>query len=202
MTDPGHAGGRRLHYVLVAVVATVGLLADAFAAFAGVTSTTSTRYYNVSGTAKSTLARKMRANPFRGDRGGAVANIRPRYTLNVATKKTGGTCKVTNVNLRVRFVLTLPRAKESGMSSGTRSAWRNFVSFARRHEQKHRSIYLQCARNFVAKAQRLSGSSCGALKSKARRMLNAANRACDKRHRAFDRRERRRLNGQPLFRGG
>jgi predicted secreted Zn-dependent protease len=142
----------------------------------------------------------MRSNPFRGDRGGAVANIRPRYTLDVATKKTGGSCRVSKVNLKIRFVLTLPRAKESAMSPRTRSLWRGFVTFARRHEQRHRSIYLQCARNFAAKAQRLSGSSCGSLKASARRMLNAEQRACDRRHAAFDRSERRRLGRQPLFR--
>ena len=190
---------RALRAVIVAVVAT-GFLGDNIAAFAGVTSTTSTRYYNVSGTSRPALASKMRSNPFRGDRGGAVANIRPKYSLDVQTKKTGSTCQVSAVNLNVRFVLTLPRAKESAMSSVTRSSWRSFVSFARRHEQRHRSIYLQCAKNFAAKAQRLSGPSCSALKSKARRLLTAEDRACDRRHAAFDRAERGRLVNQSLFR--
>ena len=192
--------GRVLRGFLVLVVA-AGFLADSVSASAGVTSTTSTRYYNVSGTSRASLARKMRSNPFRGDRGGAVANIRPKYSLSVKTQKSGSTCRVSAVNLKVRFVLTLPRAKESAMASGTRSAWRSFVSFARRHEQRHRSIYLQCSRNFAAKAKRLKGSSCGALKSQARRLLSTENRACDRRHRAFDRAERGRLVRQSLFRG-
>jgi predicted secreted Zn-dependent protease len=191
--------GRALRAACISVIATA-FTADALTASAGVSSTTSHRYYSVSGTSQSTLARKMRSNPFRGDGGGAVANIRPKYSLRVDTKPTGGTCKVTNVDLNVRFTLTLPRANEGAMSSGTRSVWRSFVSFARAHEQRHRAIYLQCARNFVAKAQRLSGSSCAGLKAKAQRLLNAEDRACDKRHAAFDRSERRRLSGQPLFR--
>lgn len=190
---------RALRAVFVALV-TIGFLADSVAAFAGVTSTTSTRYYNVSGTTQVSLARKMRSNPFRGDHGGAVANIRPKYSLDVHTKKAGSTCRVSAVNLNIRFVVTLPRAKESAMSSSTRSSWRSFVSFARRHELRHRSIYLQCARNFAAKAQRLSGSNCGALKAKAQRLLNAEDRACDRRHAAFDRVERGRLASQSLFR--
>lgn len=199
LTNGNSLKRRALRAVLVVILAT-GFLGDSVAAFAGVTSTTATRYYNVSGTTQASLARKMRSNPFRGDRGGAVANIRPKYSLDVQTKNVGGTCRVSAVNLKVRFVLTLPRAKESAMSSGTRSSWRSFVSFARRHEQRHRSIYLQCAKNFAAKAQRLSGSSCGALKSKARRLLNAEDRACDRRHAAFDRAERGRLSSQSLFR--
>jgi predicted secreted Zn-dependent protease len=183
----------------VTIVAAV-LMVDSSLAFAGITSTTSNRYYNVSGTTQSSLARTMRSNPFRGDNGGAVANIRPKYSLDVDAQKVGSTCKVTNVDLNIRFVLTLPRGKESAMTPGTRSAWRSFVSFARRHEQQHRTIYLQCARNFVAKAQRLSGASCVALKAQAQRLLDAEDRACNKRHAAFDRSERRRLINQPLFR--
>jgi predicted secreted Zn-dependent protease len=119
------------------------------------------------------LATRMRSNPFRGDRGGAVANIRPKYSLKVSTSPSGGTCRVTNVDLAISFVVTLPRANEGGMAAGTRSSWRSFVAFARQHEATHRSIYLQCAQNFLAKARQ---------------------------HAAFDRSERRRLAGQPLFR--
>lgn len=190
--------GRKLRNLVAATLAAAFLLDGS--AVAGVTSATATRFYSVGGTTQSSLAAKMRANPFRGDRGGAVANIRPRYSLSVATKQDGGTCRVSSVNLRVSFVLTLPRAKEAAMSSGTRSAWRGFVSFARRHEQGHRSIYMQCAHNFTVKAQRLSGSSCGGLQSQARRLLDAENRACDKRHAAYDRSERRRVSGLALFR--
>jgi len=185
---------------VAATVAAIVLSANSLAAFAGVTSTTSQRYYNVSGTSQATLARTIRSNPFRGDSGGAVANIRPKYALDVATKKAGNTCRVTNVNLSIRFVLTLPRANESAMSASTRTVWRSFVSFARRHEEGHRAIYLQCARNFAAKAQRLSASNCAGLKAKAQRLLDAEDRACDRRHAAFDRSEGRRLRSQPLFR--
>jgi len=181
---------------VAAVVVAFSFTADSLTALAGVTSTTSHRYYNVSGSSQATLARTIRSNPFRGE----VANIRPKYALDVATRKTGNTCKVTNVNLSIRFVLTLPRANEGAMSASTRSVWRNFVSFARHHEERHRAIYLQCAQNFAAKAQRLSGSDCAGLKAKVQRLLNAEDRACDRRHAAFDRSERRRLSSQPLFR--
>lgn len=199
LSEARRFAGRALRCTGIAVIA-AAFLSDGMVAFAGVTSSTSNRYYNVSGTSKATLARKMRSNPFRGDGGRAVANIRPNYSLNVVTKQTGSTCKVATVDLNIRFTLTLPRAKEAAMSEGTRSVWRSFVSFARRHEQRHRTIYLQCARNFVTKAQRLSGASCSTLKAKARRMLASEERACDKRHAAFDRSERRRLVAQRLFR--
>ena len=193
-------GSGRLFRLIVAAGTIASLQLESLSALAGTSSTTTTRYYSVSGTAKSTLARKMRNNPFRGDRGGAVANIRPKYTLNLTTKKGVGKCQISRTNLKVHFTLTLSRAKESAMSSGMRASWRSFVNFARRHELKHRSIYMQCARSFVAKAQRLSGSSCGAVKSQARRLLRTANQAYEKRQTAFDRGQRRRLSGLSLFR--
>jgi len=68
------------------------------------------------------------------------------------------------------------------------------------HHMLIRSTVRLPSRSFVAKAQRQSGSSCAGLKAQAQRLLNAEDRACDKRHAAFDRSERRRLSGQPLFR--
>lgn len=91
----------------------------------------------------------MRGNPFHGDGSQAVANIRLEHSLNVVTKQTGSTCKVAAVNLNIRFTLALPRAKKAAISSSTRAVWRSFVSFARGYAQRHRTIYLQCARNFV-----------------------------------------------------
>jgi len=74
------ASGRVLRLIVFAgIIASLQL--ESLSALAGTSSTTATRYYTVSGTSKSTLARKMRNNPFRGDRGGAVANIRPKYSL-------------------------------------------------------------------------------------------------------------------------
>ena len=188
---------RGLARFAIAGIITIGLVGDALA---GISSSTTTRYYSVGGTSKASLATKMRSNPFRGDNGGAVANIRPKYSLKVATRQAGGACRATDIDLDVRFVMTLPRASEGAMAAGTRASWRGFVGFARRHESTHRSIYLQCARNFMVKAQKLSGASCGGLQAQARRLLAAEDRACDRRHAAFDRSERRRLRGLPLFR--
>jgi predicted secreted Zn-dependent protease len=183
----------------VACLAAVVLL-DVQPASAEVRSSTATRFYSVGGTTQAGLAANMRSNPFRNEGGGGVANMRPNYSLSVTTAKDGAMCQVKNVNLSIDFVMTLPKAKESAMSSGTLSAWRDFVSFARRHEQGHRSIYMQCAHNFLVKAQALAGPSCGALKATAERLLDAENRACGTRHAAYDRSERRRIGGLALFR--
>ena len=162
------------------------------------------RDYRVSGTSAASLVSFMRNHPFHGDRGAAMANIRPYYSLSLFTKDVGkdGVCKATKVDLSVRFVMTLPKATNpGGMSASTRSAWLAFTSFARQHEETHRGIYVDCANAFVAKALDMTSTqSCGALEATIRRQLESAKRACEAKQTAFDRRDYRRVFGLSLFR--
>jgi len=170
-------------------------------AFAEVRSSTQTRSYSVGGTTARSLVSYMRSRPFHGSRGDAVANIRPSYALNVATRQSGSVCRASKVTLNIRFVMTLPRAQStSAMNASTRSAWNAFVAFTRRHEETHRSIYVQCGNNFVAKAERMTASNCGALQASIRQLLEREKSACEARQRAFDRSEYRRVAGLSLFR--
>jgi predicted secreted Zn-dependent protease len=169
-------------------------------AFAGVRSSTTYRSYMVGGTSASSLVSYMRSRPLAGDHGPAMANIRPSYALSVATRQAGGVCRASSVTLNIRFVMTLPAARTSSMSSKTRAAWNSFVAFARRHENTHRSIYLGCANSFVATAERMTAVNCGSLQAAIRGRLAAEQRACEARHRAFDRSEAARARGLSLFR--
>ena len=184
----------------IAAIAAVLLCAPAGQAVAGVTSSSQINPYWVGGSTASDLINYMRYRPFHGDRGDAVANIRPSYALSVTGKQAGGSCRAAAVNLKVRFVITIPRARNAGgMSPATLSAWNNFVAFATRHENQHKSIYLQCANEFVAKAMRMTAPSCFALSANVRSQFEAAKRACDKRQLAFDRQDYRRVFGLSLF---
>lgn len=179
----------------------VSLAGFSAAVSAEVRTTTQQRAYNVSGSTSKSLVSYMRSRPLRGDHGNAVANIRPTYRISAPTKMIGGTCRAPKVTLHIRFVMTLPRARsESAMASSTRNAWRSFVSFSRRHEQTHRKIYIQCGNTFVAKAQKMTNKSCAGLQAALRRQLETEKRACERKHRAFDRRERGRINSLSLFR--
>jgi len=169
-------------------------------ALAGVSSSSQINPYWVGGSTASALISYMRNRPFHGDRGDAVANIRPSYSLSVSGKQAGGSCRAVDVGLKVRFVITIPRARNAGaMSPATLSAWNNFVAFATRHENQHKSIYLQCAGEFVAKAMRMTAPSCFALSANIRSQFDAAKRACEKRQLAFDRRDYGRVFGLSLF---
>ncbi|MCB1490149.1 MAG: DUF922 domain-containing protein [Bauldia sp.] len=191
---------RRAARIAVSVALAAGI---ATSAWAGVKTSTQYRSYYVSGSTARSLVSYMRSHPFRGDRGDAVANVRPNYRLSMATKSSGGTCRASAVNLHIAFTMTLPRARsESAMASSTRNAWRSFVSFAKRHESTHRNIYIQCGNSFVAKAQRMTNKSCGALQASIRRLLESEKRSCEAKQRAFDRRDYGRVRNLSLFRMG
>ena len=169
------------------------------AALAEVRTSTRTQSYSVSGTTARSLVSYMRSNPFRGSNGDAVANIRPSYSLHIASRQSGGTCRASKVTLNINFVVTVPRAR-SALGGSTRSAWDGFVAFAKRHENTHRRIYVECGNAFVAKAERLSSSSCGGLNASIRQLLEREKRACEARQRAFDRAEYGRVKSLSLFR--
>ena len=174
---------------------TVGISA---AAVADVRTSTRTQTYSVGGTSARSLVSYMRSNPFRGSNGDAVANIRPSYSLHIASKQSGGSCRASNVTLNISFLVTVPRAR-SALAGSTRSAWDGFVAFASRHENTHRQIYVECGNAFVAKAERLSSSSCSGLDAAIRQLLESEKRACESRQRAFDRAEYGRVKGLALF---
>jgi predicted secreted Zn-dependent protease len=191
-------GVRRAVRAALSMSVVIGIVS---AAAAEVRTTTSYRSYSVGGSTARSLVSYMRSHPFRGDHGDAVANVRPLYRLSVATRTSGGTCRASNVTLSIAFTITLPSARsESSMASSTRSAWQNFVAFARRHESTHRSIYIGCGNNFVAKAQHLTASSCAGLQASIRRLLESEKRSCEVRQRSFDRSESRRVSGLSLLR--
>ena len=168
---------------------------------AGVRSATEFRGYVVGGKSAAGLVSYMRRRPFRGDNGPAVANIRPHYTLSVDTTYSDAVCAVKDLDLNINFVMTLPQARTPGaFSPGTRSAWNGFVDFARRHEEVHRTIYLDCADSIAAKALQLAAASCTELRARIDDMFKADNRACERRQRGFDRGEYRRLLRLSLFR--
>ncbi len=195
--SPPSAGLRRAARVAVSTVLAFGMSAGAVAE---VRTSTQIHSYYVSGTNARSLVSYMRSHPFHGDGGDAVANVRPSYRLSASTTISGGTCRASRVTLSISFVMTLPRARSaSSMSASTRGAWNSFTAFASRHENTHKSIYVQCGNAFVARAQRLTASNCAGLQASIRRLLETEKRACEIRQRAFDRSEYRRLSGLSLF---
>ena len=160
------------------------------------------RDYRVRGVSARDLVSYMKSRPFRGDYGPAMANIRPRYLLELKTRQIKRGCAVRSAKVRVRFTVTLPKAvDERRFDARTRRMWRSFRRFTVRHENGHRRIYMRCFRRFERAARRSkSKSSCISLRYDLRRRLRAADKDCDRLHRAFDRREFPRVRNLSLFR--
>ncbi len=185
---------------VLVVAAASALLALGGAGDAGVHSTTELAAYRVGGTTAAGLVAYMRRYPFHGDRGAAGANIRPHYVLSADLDARDGVCRVSDIDLDIRFVMTLPEARTpEAFSPATRAAWSGFTDFARRHEETHRAIYLQCADELAATLLPLTASRCTALRARIEAMLDAAKRNCEARQLAFDRRDARKVFGLALF---
>lgn len=188
-----------LDLFLAVAAATVGLC---LSAAANPRATTVIRDYRVHGDTERSLVNSMKARPFRGDKGPAIANVRPRYRLKVETRKDKHVCRVKSIDLSIRFVMTLPRAvNRDRFAPRTLRTWSSFRAFAKRHEGVHRRIYMNCARRFVRAARRRSvPGSCSSLRREVNRMLRDQKRDCERLNDAFDRRELSRLRSLALFR--
>jgi predicted secreted Zn-dependent protease len=179
----------------------LGTIVTALPGHAGVTSSTEMRDYRVSGTTMASLVAYMKSNPFPGDEGPALANIRQSYALSVNTKEEGGVCRAGSVDVNIHFVMTLPKAVDAqALVGNTRVAWYNFVAFARHHEETRRSIFLQCGKDFVARAMHVtSKSGCSSLEANIRNMFEAAKQACDRKQLAYGRADDPRVRHLTLF---
>lgn len=174
----------------------------ALAAQAQVASSLQIREYPVPGTTPRTLVGYMLANPLQGAHGTAVANIRADQSLRVSTRPEGGRCRATAVRVQIHFTMTLPRAVHAqAMTANARSAWAGFAAFARRHEDKHRAITMQCARRFEAQTRGVAvEGGCETLEAALTRLFETASTACGQIHAAFDQAESARLRALPLMR--
>ena len=183
----------------LALNSAVAVVLYAGVSLAGVTTSVYQQDHIVEGTTAAQLVRSMNGSPVHGDHGNAYASIHPDYTLSVETRERGGICRA-NVDVAIHFQLTLPRAASpGGMGRSTRSAWSGFVNFARNHEAHHRASYTECARAFVARAERLSDRQCFALSGDIRQMFSAMKRDCEATQLAYDRSQARVLPGLSLF---
>ena len=178
----------------------VCLVAVLSPALAEVLSSVENRTHRVPGTTARAVVNHMLRHPFPGDHGGAFANIRPHYRLSLDVADRGRLCRVEDVAVSIRFVVTLPVAADRARMSGkVRSAWDDFAKFARLHEERHMQSYLSCARALVAKARAATATTCGELRSEVRQMFSESKRSCEARQAPFDRQQSRAVRNLRLF---
>ena len=161
---------------------------------------TSFKSYSVPGTSAYALLSYMQANGphANGSRALATTSASFRYKADAVTSNG---CRLKNFQVSTTFVITLPKATQrSGMSSGVRKRWGQFVKHARWHENRHKQIWIGCAKK-IERAARSMGrqSSCNAAWAKAQSIVKTELARCDRLHAAFDRRETARASKLPLI---
>ncbi len=192
--------GRTSSGIGAAVLA--ALLASAAPAESELRHTTEYRTNPIKGTTPDELWRSMAARPIIDEDGPALANITHDHKLAVQTKTSGKGCRVDGLDFTWRFVITLPKAvDEAGMSAATRGMWREFASYLKRHEEQHRTIFLACGTDFLAKAAKITAAgNCRGLERKVRKFIDKQYEACMARQRQFDREEKQSVAGLALRR--
>lgn len=127
------------------------------------------------------------------------------YASTLATSSQSGrlmqgkSCRIDGYQIRIDFVINLPRLKNEKVLEGpTKAKWGQFKSFLKAHEETHKSIWLGCAKDLEAKIRAIRNTNCKALDKEASRLFEKMRSACQKKHKAFDAAEQQRLLRHPF----
>jgi predicted secreted Zn-dependent protease len=144
----------------------------------------------------------MTANPIIDpDDGPAYANLTHDHTVALATAMSGGTCRVTDLTFRWKFVLTLPQAADYDRMNGpTKKMWTDFKASLKKHEEGHRTIFLKCGASFVPAAAKLTAGTCAALERDVRKYLDRQYAACMGKQSDYEKIDRPRVMSSPFIR--
>ncbi len=187
---------------LFAVLAACGLVGSCAANAAGIKFPTKYTHYLVSGSSAGEVYKSLaRKGPvFNGMRAYASTAIsHPKQTRLVVSD--GKMCKVRNFSFNTSFVINLPQLKNPGALHGSDlRSWHTFYSFAKHHEEEHRSIWLSCWNALDAQATAQRANTCPELNRKIDTLIKSALSSCEKRHEALDRRDQVALRKQPFIR--
>ena len=179
------------------LVMAIGLMAGN----AGAAQTASTKYtyYPINGSSARELDNAMYRQGPRVAGQHAYASTRFQFGWE-ALMRQGKTCRPEKFTLKTNFIIRLPKlASKAGLSQGVASRFASFASFARRHEETHRTIWQECGRRAERAVQGLSVKSCAALSAAITSTLKRTLGSCEARHAAFDAAEQKRLARHPFI---
>lgn len=119
-------------------------------------------------------------------------SIRPEWRPVAA----GGRCRVSDLDLNVRIVVTLPRWVRAERASPTdRERWSRIETSIREHEYRHRDLTLEAAEALFSTLSSLQASGCSALRRAFAGALSLAEARIDAGHAELDRETPSRLIG-------
>ena len=186
-----------MRILLSTVLATACALAWLVPVHARVITTERTKTYPVGGKTGKEIARAIVATKLRASNTAhAIAITETRLDIiNLRTAIRGGRCVVTNVDVKLDLIYTLPRWRDRERASpAVRKAWDRFVGKVERHELKHGAISKQFARRLNAAIRRSTGKTankCRNFGARQAQKLEQLTQTYMRKHQQFDRREGR-----------
>jgi predicted secreted Zn-dependent protease len=176
------------------------LAAVSSAAGAGTVATTRYDYYLISGGSAVELYDAMlrRGPHVDGDKAYAATSA----TSSQQGKLVGGqSCRIADYSVKIDFVIRLPKLRDpGGLTAEERRRFQRFAQFLRRHEETHRSIWLDCAAKLERKVANIEASTCAQAEAKSERLWKEMRSSCSLRHQAFDAADQKRLLQHPFVR--
>ena len=143
----------------------------------GMTADARETYYTVTGSNAGELRRAMRAaGPFRdGRRFDGYTDYNIRWRFRYAPR--GMSCTIVDATVDYRVTITLPRwSPPPDAPAELVQAWEEFTSALRRHEEGHRDLGAQAAREILRELRRVQTPGCTSIAAQAnatgQRILN------------------------------
>jgi predicted secreted Zn-dependent protease len=149
-------------------------------------------YYTINGASERSMLLEMRRKGPRvhGKPALAATRMKASYRANLRRKR-DDMCRVTNIDMNVRFIMRLPKLHhERRLRGSIRKRWHGFQRMLERHENKHISIWKNCVHKVHVELPKLKARDCQQLKRLMRQRYQAIMTSCRRQHDAFDRRER------------
>lgn len=161
-----------------------------------------TVYYTVQGSNPTAMLSYMLRNGPRGNHGRALGTTNARISQTTRLLPKANRCQIREYRLDVDITVNLPRlAKGQKLSAPARKGWNGFAVYVRHHENRHKSMFIACARRIDKRVRALSrNQSCRAIQAKIQTIFNQENKRCDQQNQAYDRRETKRIDKLPFIR--
>lgn len=157
-------------------------------------------HYLIAGKNAASLNVSMCQKGPRVGNGRAYASATMTPKAFATTARHGDSCRIDTFKLSMQFTIRLPKLKKAAaVTPAARKNFDDFYRFAKKHEETHRSIWLECA----AEAEKLvigtRARTCSGAEAKGLRIVTQVANRCDGRHKAFDASEHKRLAKHPFI---
>lgn len=183
--------------LLLWAVAAVVLAADGAAARPPVTKYL---HYPVAGPSAQTLYGSMLRNGPHVGGNRAYASITMVPNISAYVQENNGSCSIRKFAIDATFTIRLPELKKGlKLSADVRRNFAAFYTFAKRHEETHRAIWLKCAAQTEAAVNRITARNCTEANRRAVKAIEKMNTCRAAKDEAFDNAEQLRLAKHPFI---